>query len=146
MTNQFQIINGIKCYAPKLAYQNTHFSETVFQFLYSAEEKNFWFCFFEPPHQYEKRKLEAKLKDASFKVKYISSFFSILFPLMYLSRLLQRNNSINKENEEAELKELQLNKYVNSMFLQIMKIDEYLIKQNIALPFGGSLIAVAQKI
>jgi hypothetical protein len=96
--------------------------------------------------RYERKELESKLKNASFKVKYISSFVFILFPLMYLSRLLQRNNSIDKENQEAELKELQLNKYVNSIFLQIMKIDEYLIKQNIALPFGGSLIAVAQKI
>lgn len=39
----YQVIEGVKCYAPELALENQDFSGESFQFLYEAEEKNFWF-------------------------------------------------------------------------------------------------------
>lgn len=40
---EFEVINGIKCYSPTLAYANADYPADVFQFLYDAEETNFWF-------------------------------------------------------------------------------------------------------
>jgi SAM-dependent methyltransferase len=38
-----QIIDGIKCYAPELAYVNDNFSPETFERLFNAEDRNFWF-------------------------------------------------------------------------------------------------------
>lgn len=37
------MIQGIKCYAPDLAFQNSDYPVEEFKFLYEAENKNFWF-------------------------------------------------------------------------------------------------------
>ncbi len=39
----FEIINGFKCYSPKLAIANNGFSADSFSFLRQVEENNFWF-------------------------------------------------------------------------------------------------------
>src|SRR5882762_9070613 len=36
-------IDGVKCYAPSLAWQNSGFDKTGFEKLFKAEENNFWF-------------------------------------------------------------------------------------------------------
>lgn len=41
--DRHEIINGVKCYAPELAKENTGFPSDKFDFLYQVEEKNFWF-------------------------------------------------------------------------------------------------------
>ena len=43
MEVSYKVIKGVKCYAPELALENQDFSGEAFQFLYEAEEKNFWF-------------------------------------------------------------------------------------------------------
>lgn len=43
MSEKFEIIDNIKCYAPDLARKNEDFPAEGFQVLYKAEEKNFWF-------------------------------------------------------------------------------------------------------
>lgn len=40
---EYEIIDGIKCYAPALAFQNNDFPLESFEKLYSVESKNFWF-------------------------------------------------------------------------------------------------------
>jgi SAM-dependent methyltransferase len=40
---EYQIIEGVKCYAPALAFQNEDFPRESFDQLYSIESKNFWF-------------------------------------------------------------------------------------------------------
>lgn len=37
------IIDGIKCYAPELAYSNEDFNAASFKQLFELEEHNFWF-------------------------------------------------------------------------------------------------------
>jgi SAM-dependent methyltransferase len=39
----YEIIEGIKCYAPSLAYQNDDFPPESFDELFAVESKNFWF-------------------------------------------------------------------------------------------------------
>ena len=38
-----EIIDGIKCYAPELAYSNENYSPETFDKIYREEDKNFWF-------------------------------------------------------------------------------------------------------
>jgi len=40
---EFEIIDGFKCYSPKLAVSNNGFSADSFSFLRQVEENNFWF-------------------------------------------------------------------------------------------------------
>lgn len=43
MENPYQIIEGIRCYAPELALGNTNYSPCYFDTFFYLEEKNFWF-------------------------------------------------------------------------------------------------------
>jgi SAM-dependent methyltransferase len=43
MKEDYQIINNIKCYAPKLANINLDYPKEVFEILYKVEDINFWF-------------------------------------------------------------------------------------------------------
>lgn len=44
MNQEYKIIEGIKCYAPHLAYSNNDYNESSFKELYRLEDNNFWFC------------------------------------------------------------------------------------------------------
>lgn len=97
--------------------------------------------------RYSRKELKEKLTIEGFDIIYISSFVFILFPLMYISRLLKRkkNNEITNEIILREMNELKLNPLINSIFGLFMKVDVFLIKMGISLPFGGSLVTVARK-
>jgi SAM-dependent methyltransferase len=97
--------------------------------------------------RYSRKELKEKLTIEGFDIIYISSFVFILFPLMYISRLLKRkkNHEITDEIILREMNELKLNPLINSIFGLFMKVDVFLIKMGISLPFGGSLITVARK-
>lgn len=43
MQNNPEIIDGIKCFAPLVAHENTGFDKASFKRLFDLEEKNFWF-------------------------------------------------------------------------------------------------------
>lgn len=43
MKTEATIIDGIKCYAPELAYSNNDYNENDFKKLFEIEEQNFWF-------------------------------------------------------------------------------------------------------
>jgi SAM-dependent methyltransferase len=94
--------------------------------------------------RYSRKELVDKISRAGFKIEYVGSFVTSLFPIMYVSRLLQRSKKKDaKPNEHAEL---DLNPIINKVFENIMKIDESFIRYGISLPYGGSLILVAKKL
>lgn len=43
MEEKFEVIEGIKCYAPELARENSGFKEESFDHLFKLEDGNFWF-------------------------------------------------------------------------------------------------------
>ena len=94
--------------------------------------------------RYTRSEMKQKLESVGFEVEYISSFVFSLFPLMYISRKLKKEEE-NNEIKEEDLNEFNIPPFVNSVFLAFMKIDEFLIKNGAKLPFGGSVIAVARK-
>jgi len=99
--------------------------------------------------RYSRKELKNKLINEGFEIVYISSFVFILFPFMYISRFFKQKIKLTEITNEVilkEMNELKLNPLVNSIFGWFMKVDFFLIKRGISLPFGGSLIAVAKKI
>lgn len=44
MKSAYTIIDGIPCYAPDVAHENTDYPHGHFEKLFSIERKNFWFC------------------------------------------------------------------------------------------------------
>jgi SAM-dependent methyltransferase len=89
--------------------------------------------------RYSKSEIIEKVQGSGFKVLVSTSFNSFLIPLMFLSRKnFFRKNSISRS-------ELNISSWLNFIFESIMKIEIFLIQLGIRLPFGGSLILVAQK-
>lgn len=96
--------------------------------------------------RYAYSELNTKLTQNGFKVIYLSSFVFVLFPLMVFSRFFKKNKKFQEKSFEKKLTELKLSPLMNFVLESFMRIDELLLKMRISLPFGGSLIAVAQKI
>lgn len=100
--------------------------------------------------RYSSKELVQKLEKAGFTIRFNSSFLFMLFPLMVLTRLRDR---VSKKPDLAEQPKSQSEfqdrvefpPLLNWIFDKFMRIDEALIKLGIPLPFGGSLLVVAQK-
>jgi 2-polyprenyl-3-methyl-5-hydroxy-6-metoxy-1,4-benzoquinol methylase len=95
--------------------------------------------------RYSRGELLTKLKDNGFDINYCSSFLFVLFPLMLISRMLDKGQD-QSQSEEVELeKRVKFSNILNWIFDLFMRIDEVLIRLRISLPFGGTLIAIARK-
>ena len=95
--------------------------------------------------RYTRRDLSSKLVAAGFRLEYVSSFVMFLFPLMAVSRVSSRSRSANPDSKAEFTSEVQLPPLLNRVFDAVMRLDEWLIRRGVSLPFGGSLVAVARK-
>lgn len=95
--------------------------------------------------RYTRIELKTKLENAGYEVRYIGSFVCSLFPAMALSRLLKKQEAPGQDEREKIDSEFNIPDWMNFLFRSILKFDEILIRMGISLPFGGSLVAVAQK-
>ena len=86
--------------------------------------------------RYTKKNLCAKLKDAGFKATRVTSFMSFLLPFMMASRLKKTHDPIAF---------LTISPTVNTIFYNINQLEQRLLNQGLNLPFGGSLLCIAQK-
>jgi SAM-dependent methyltransferase len=91
--------------------------------------------------RYTASDLREKLEHAGFRVELMSSFVSLLFPLMYLTRRRDRV----PESEYDFTADLKLSPALNSILTAAMSLERLLIKAGLRLPFGGSLLVVARK-
>lgn len=91
--------------------------------------------------RYRSHELRKKIESAGFRVEFQSSFVTLLFPLMVLSRLFNRKRNGN-DRVQAELS---VHLWQNWIFYRIMSIEKGLIRLGLRLPFGGSLLIVAKK-
>lgn len=94
--------------------------------------------------RYSRRQLQGKLEKCGFKVIWISSFITVLLPLMVLSRMRYKIKLI-KHSDSNKLQELKIHPIINFILEKICNIESYFIQKVISLPFGGSLICVAVK-
>jgi len=91
--------------------------------------------------RYEALDLKQKLKSAGFSLKRVTSFVSLLFPLMVASRLRQKKS---KEPVD-ELAELKISGLANTALEKVLDFERWLIRLGLNFPVGGSLLAVAKK-
>lgn len=92
--------------------------------------------------RYRRRDLEEKVGQAGFRVLMVTSFVSLLLPLMYLSRFMA---ACQREADFDALAELKLPAPVNWGLEQILAMEVALIRSGIRLPVGGSLLLVGEK-
>lgn len=93
--------------------------------------------------RYSKKELVDKVRAAGFEINYCGGFVFALFPLMLLSRVWKGNQA---PSNNVPVDELNPGKGINKVLRNIMRIDEWFIRQGITLPWGGSLVLVGRKI
>ena len=91
--------------------------------------------------RYSARDLKQKVQQAGFSVARMTSFVSLLLPLMMLSRLKQHDP--NKVYDP--LAELKIGGLTNWVLGKILGMERALIRMGLSLPAGGSLLLVARK-
>jgi SAM-dependent methyltransferase len=90
--------------------------------------------------RYERGELLGKLRAVGFERPWATSFVTLLLPLMAVSRLAQRA----PRGADAS-RELHVGRAANAALAGVMAAERALIAAGIALPAGGSLLALAYK-
>jgi SAM-dependent methyltransferase len=91
--------------------------------------------------RYTAKELRAKVENAGFFVVKMTSFVSLLFPLMLISRLKDRH-SAEAYDPEAEIK---TNNLMNTLLKLVLDFERGIIKLGLSFPLGGSLLLIARK-
>jgi len=100
--------------------------------------------------RYRRGELESKVEAAGLRVRFSSSYASLLFPAMAASRLLQRSNHTSRADDRQSLSaearvELELPPLLNSLLKFILHIEVGATLAGVRFPFGGSRMIVATK-
>lgn len=90
--------------------------------------------------RYQANELKKKVQEAGFQVVRMTSFVSLLLPLMVLSRLKRQKTNL------GALSEFKISQVTNYLLETIMNMERGLIRSGLALVVGGSLLVVAKKI
>ena len=91
--------------------------------------------------RYRARDLRAKVVAAGFRILMMTSFVSLLLPLMMLSRLMQRARRANYD----VLADLRVGRIANVMLEAALGFERALIARGARFPAGGSLLLIAQR-
>ena len=89
--------------------------------------------------RYSRAELCQKVEATGLKITYVTSFVSLLVPLMYLARLRAKDESYDP------MSEFRIPTWLNWSLEQIMSLEHLLMKLGLRLPVGGSLLVLAQK-
>lgn len=90
--------------------------------------------------RYSRSELSEKLHNSKLEIDFMTSFVTLLLPLMWISRL--RSRAINNKEDN----ELHLPRLLNIALGIVMKAEFFLISNGIPMLFGGSLLVVARKV
>ncbi len=91
--------------------------------------------------RYTKNELTRKIRRAGFEVCRVTSFVSLLFPLMLLSRLNRRRDSSHFD----PVAELEIAPALNHVLGKVQDAERVLIERGLSFPFGGSLLVAAKR-
>jgi hypothetical protein len=80
-----------------------------------------------------------KVRRAGFEIKRVTSFVSLLLPVMALSRFVKRHR------DTATSSELKIGPTANTTLTRVLRLEFGLIRLGISFPAGGSLLLVAKK-
>lgn len=92
--------------------------------------------------RYTRAELLEKIRAAGFKVRYATSFVSLLLPAMWLSRLSQRNAPPVADGVDPGFR---IHPLLNALFGAVMAVERGLLALGVTFPAGGSLLVVADK-
>jgi SAM-dependent methyltransferase len=91
--------------------------------------------------RYRRRELVAKVGRAGFRVERVTSFVTLLLPLMAVSRVTHRR----LDESYDPVAELRHSRPLDLSLERVMDIERTLIRAGISLPAGGSLLVVARR-
>lgn len=89
--------------------------------------------------RYTREELVGKLRSAGLSVDFVTSFVSLLVPLMWLSRWRARDESYDP------MAEFRIPSWLNDLLEGVMRLELALIKLGVRWPVGGSLLLLARK-
>ncbi|WP_319797364.1 class I SAM-dependent methyltransferase [Nitrobacter sp.] len=89
--------------------------------------------------RYIRSELWAKVKAADLEPQYVTSFVSLLVPLMWIMRRKPAGASYDP------MAEFEIPNWQNVILESVMKVELALLKAGIRFPFGGSLLLIARK-
>lgn len=92
--------------------------------------------------RYSRGELVAKVRAAGFEVARTTSFVTLLFPMLLLSRLML---ALRGPGEFDPDREVGLPGPVDHVLEAIMTLERQLVRLGLDLPFGGSLLLVARR-
>ena len=91
--------------------------------------------------RYRAADLRAKLVETGFEIVKMTSFVTLLLPLMTASRLVRKTPGENYD----PLAELKIAPWLNGILESVLDVERLLIRSGIPLPAGGSLLVVARR-
>ena len=90
--------------------------------------------------RYSRGELRRKVETAGFQIERITSFNSLLFPLMVWSRMRQKRNQ-----DLQRWRELEISAPLNKTLESILKLERLLIEKGVSFPVGGSLLLIGRR-
>ncbi len=91
--------------------------------------------------RYTRRELVAKVESAGFRVRLVTSFVSLLLPVMGASRAWQ---AVSPREFDPD-RELAMPGRVDALLERAMRVEVAAIRRGVRLPAGGSLLVVAER-
>lgn len=91
--------------------------------------------------RYGARELRARLLQAGFRIVMMTSFVSLLLPLMMASRFMRRAPRADYD----VLAELRVNRVTNFLLETVLALERALIAIGVRFPAGGSLLLIARR-
>jgi SAM-dependent methyltransferase len=104
-------------------------------FLWSASDQH-------AMHQrrYNRAELRTKVDSAGFQIERITSFNSLLLPLMIWSRMRSKAN-----HDFQPWREFEISPALNKSLESILKLERMVITRGVSFPAGGSLLLIGRK-
>jgi SAM-dependent methyltransferase len=90
--------------------------------------------------RYSRAELRRKVENTGFQIERITSFNSLLFPLMVWSRMQQR-----RDHDFQSWRELEISPALNKTLESILKLERLLIEKGVSFPVGGSLLLIGRR-
>jgi SAM-dependent methyltransferase len=91
--------------------------------------------------RYTRKELARKVTRAGFEIERMTSFVSLLLPLMLLARIRPQESP----GDCSIWAELRVPRSLNTVFGKILDFERGIIQKGFALPAGGSLLLIARR-
>jgi len=90
--------------------------------------------------RYKTRELRTKVERAGFSIERITSFVSLLLPMLIISRFRMRRSFT-----ETDSSEITPGPFINATLERILDAERMIIRAGLSYPAGGSLLLVARR-